>query len=179
MYPDKSEDLFPDIDKPSVHRGNPNKDLRTDTAAGTCRFQGSLPILLWGMRKHGGISGFIRVKIIVKVIGFCIRFELFDDAVGVFGIVFSDPGLDTGRIENDHICFCRIDSVTDGFGKANKLIENKGKIIEEILLEASNLRRIGDFVKTAELPKVPGVVKENQEEGICWDRKNALDNECP
>ena len=65
---------------------------------------------------------------------FCIGFELFDDTVGIFGIVFGDPGLNFGRIKNGHICFCRIDGLTDWFRKINKLIKNK--LIEEILLKA-------------------------------------------
>ncbi len=111
--------------------------------------------------------------------GFYIGFELSDDMVGVFGIIFRDPGFDSGRIKNGHICFGRIDCLTDWFGKVDKFIENKLEIIEEILLEACDLRNIRDFVKTAELTKVPGIVKEYQKQRICWDRKNALDNECP
>lgn len=52
--PDKSADLFPDIDKPSVHRRNPNRGFRIDTAVGTCRIPGFLPMLLWGMRTYTG-----------------------------------------------------------------------------------------------------------------------------
>lgn len=131
------------------------------------------------MGGRGGLSGFIRGIIIVKVMGFCIGFELFDDTVGVFGIVFCDPGFDPRRIENSHICLCRIDGVTDGFRKGNELIENKPKIIEEILLKAGDLRSIGDLIKTAERTKVSGVVKKYQKQGIRWDRKNPPDDECP
>lgn len=132
-----------------------------------------------GMGRHGGISSFIRVKMIIKVMSFRISFELFDDSVGVFGIIFSDPGFDTGRIKNGHICFRRIDGVADGFGKINKLIKNKLEVIKEILLKASNFRSIRNFVKTAEITKMSGIVEEYQKQGIGRDRKNALDDEGP
>lgn len=122
-----------------------------------------------GMGWHGGISGFIRVIIIVKVMCFCIGFELFDDAVGVFGVVFRNPGFDAGRIKNSHIGFCRINFLADGFGKVNKLIENKLDIMEETLLKASDLRSVWNFVKPAELTKVSGIVEEYQKQGVCRD----------
>ena len=100
---------------------------------------------------------------------FCIGFELFDDAVGILGIVFRNPGFDTGRIKNSHICFCRIDFLADGFGNVNKLIENKLDIIGEILLKASDLRSVWNFAKPAELTKVSGIVKEYQKQGVCRD----------
>lgn len=128
---------------------------------------------------HGSISGFIRIIIIVKVMGLCISFELFDDTVGVFGVIFRDPGFDAGRIENGHICFSRIDSLTDRFSKVNKLFENKLEIPEEILLKACDLGSIRNFVKTAELTEVPGIMEEYQKEGIRWDGKNPLDDKRP
>ena len=87
-----------------------------------------------GVGRHGAVSGFIRVVIIVKV-----------------------------------MCFCRIDFLADGFGKVNKLMENKLDIIEEIQLKASDLRSVWNFVKPTELTKVPGIVKEYQKQGVCRD----------
>lgn len=67
------------------------------------------------------------------------------------------------------MCFCRIDFLADGFGKVNKLMENKLDIIEEIQLKASDLRSVWNFVKPTELTKVPGIVKEYQKQGVCRD----------
>lgn len=123
---------------------------------------------------HKSISGFIMVIMIVKVMGFCIGFELFNDEVSVFEVVFCDPGFDSGRIKNSHICFCRINRVANGFRKVNKL-----QVIEAILFKACEFRSIRDLILTAELTEVPGIVKENQKQGIRRDRKNPLDNKSP
>lgn len=112
------------------------------------------------MGRHGGISGFIRVIVIVKVMGFCISFELFDDAVGVFGIVFRDPSFDSGKSKNNHIRFRRIDCLADGFGKVSQLIKNKLEVIEEILFKACEFRSSRDVVKTTELTEASGIVEE-------------------
>ena len=129
--------------------------------------------------RHGSIGGFIRVVMVIKVMFFCIGFELFDDAVGVFGIILCDPGFDPGGIKNGHICFDGIDRLADWFRKVGKPVENKLDVIEEILLKAGDLGGIRDFVKTAELAEMAGVVEENQKEGIRRDRKDLLDNKGP
>ena len=41
-----------------------------------------------GMGRHGAVGGFIGVKGIIQTIGFFKGFELFDNTVSIFGIVF-------------------------------------------------------------------------------------------
>ena len=69
---------------------------------------------------HGTVSSFIRVIAVIKMHCFCIGFELFDDTVGIFGIIFGYPGFNTGGIEDTHICPDRVNCLTDRFCKVNK-----------------------------------------------------------
>ena len=131
------------------------------------------------MGGHGAIGSFIGIVAVIKVHGLGIGFELFDDPVCVFGIIFSDPGFDAGRIKDRHSSFRRIYVLADGFSKINQPFKNGLDIFKEILLKASDLRSIGDLVKPTEFPEMPGIVKENKEQGIGRDGKNTLDNKCP
>ncbi|GEM_PF-6226421 len=131
------------------------------------------------MGGHGAIGSFIRIVAAIKVHGLGIGFELFDDPVCVFGIIFSNPGFDAGRIKDRHCNFRRIYILADGLSKINQPFENGLYIFKEILLKASDFRGIRDFVKPTEFPEMSGIVKENKEQGIGRDGKNTLDNERP
>jgi len=85
--------------------------------------------------------------------GFCIGFELSDDAVGIFRAVFGDPGFDSGSWRSSRKSCLKF--------------------------KTSDFRCIRDFVKTAELSKMSGILKEEQQEGDSRDGKDALDNERP
>ena len=69
------------------------------------------------MGRHGTVSGLIRVITFIKALGFGISFQLSDNPVGVFGIIFGNKSLNTGRIKNRHISPGRINRLAYGFGK--------------------------------------------------------------
>ena len=73
---------------------------------------------------HGTISSFVRIIVRIKMICFCICFKLFNNAIGKLGVILSHPGFNAGRIKNGHICFCRIKSLADWFGKINEVIKD-------------------------------------------------------
>lgn len=50
------------------------------------------------MGRHGTISSFVGIIIRIIVIGFGVSFELFDDAVGIFGVIFSGPCINTNGV---------------------------------------------------------------------------------
>ena len=50
-----------------------------------------------GMGRHGAVGSFIGIKGIVQAAGFFKGFELFDNTVGIFGIVFGHPGFNAGE----------------------------------------------------------------------------------
>ena len=77
-----------------------------------------------GMGRHGAVGGFIGIKGIVQAIVFFKGFELFDNTVGIFGIVFSHPGFNAGGIEERHGCFFQINPLAYRFGQVNKVIEH-------------------------------------------------------
>ena len=106
------------------------------------------------MGRHGAVSGFIRVIAVIKMHGLCISFELFDDAVGIFGVVFCNPCLYAGGIKDSHGSHGGIDGLADWLGKINKTIENGLDVIQEVLLEARDLRGIRNFVKAAEFTEM-------------------------
>ena len=65
---------------------------------------------------HRTISCFVRIIILIKVVSFGISFELLDNTICVFRIIFSNESLNTRRIKDSHIRFGRINSMTDWFG---------------------------------------------------------------
>ena len=64
-----------------------------------------------GVGRHGAVGSFIRVKGIIQAIGFFEGFQLSDDTVGIFGIVFSNPGLNAGSVKEKHGSFIGYQSV--------------------------------------------------------------------
>lgn len=118
-----------------------------------------------GMGRHGTVSSFVRVILLIKMHEFCICFELFDDTVGILWIVFRNPGFYSGRIEDGHSNLIRIERLTDGFGNINEVIEHELQIIKKVLFEAGDFEGIRDFGKTTEFTKMPGILKENKERG--------------
>ena len=60
------------------------------------------------MGRHGTIDSFIRAVRIIKIMGFFKEFQMFDNTVSIFGIIFSDPCFDIGGRENGHGCKSRI-----------------------------------------------------------------------
>ena len=85
------------------------------------------------------------------------------------GIVFRNPDLYAGGIKDVHSCPGRIDCLTDWFSKINEAMKKGLQIFEEILFEAGDFRSIGNLVETTEFTEMPGILKENKEQGICWD----------
>lgn len=120
-----------------------------------------------------------RIIILIETVVPGISFELFDNAVCVFGIIFSNESLNTGRIKNSHISFGRINRLADGFGNINKAIENDPEVINKILFEAGDFGSVRDFGKATEFAEWFGVSEKSQEEPICGDRENTLNNQSP
>lgn len=109
------------------------------------------------MGRHGSISSFVRVKVIIKMHSFCISFQLPDDAVGIFGIVFRDPCFDSGRIKDGHFCFSRINSLADWLSKINKALEDQLDIHQKIQFKACDFRGIGNLIEPTEFTEMPGI----------------------
>lgn len=51
-------------------------------------------------------------------------FQLFDDTVGVFGIVFSYPCFDTRGVKEKDSCFILMNLLSYRFGQINKMAEH-------------------------------------------------------
>ena len=76
-----------------------------------------------GMGRHGGISGFIRVVGIIRFFCFFERFQLFDNGIGIFRIVFRYPCFNTRGVKQKHGCFFGINLLADWFGQVNKPVK--------------------------------------------------------
>lgn len=68
------------------------------------------------MGRHGSVGGFIRVEGIFQAVCFFKGFQLLDDTIRIFGIIFRNPGLNTGGIKRSMEAFSlsirwQIDSV--------------------------------------------------------------------
>ena len=77
------------------------------------------------MGRHGAIGSFIRVKGIVHAIGFFKGFELFDDMVGIFRIIFRNPSLNARGVKEKYRRFLLINTLAYGFGQVNKPVEHR------------------------------------------------------
>ena len=71
------------------------------------------------------LNSLVRGVRIIKVMGFFKGFQLFDNTVSVFGIIFSDPGFYTGGIKDGHGCKSRIKLLADWFGQLNQVVEHR------------------------------------------------------
>lgn len=58
-----------------------------------------------------------------------IDIELLDYPVSILGIIFSNKCFNAGRIKDGHICFRRVNRLTDRLYNINKVIENELQII--------------------------------------------------
>ena len=108
-----------------------------------------------GVGRHGAVSGFIRVVAVIKMHGFSVGFELFDNAVGILWIIFRNPCLYAGRIKNGHISLAGINGLADWLSKVNQALKNSLNIFKEVLLKSGNFRSIRNLVKAAEFPEMP------------------------
>lgn len=77
-----------------------------------------------GMGRHGTIGGFIGIKGIIQTVSLFKGFQLFDDTVGIFGIIFSHPCLNAGGIKEQHGRFFLINPLAYRFGQVNKPVEH-------------------------------------------------------
>lgn len=69
---------------------------------------------------HGSIDSFIWSVRTVKVIGFCIGFELLNDVVGVYRIVFCHISFNVGSIKQKHGGKIAINVMAYRFGNINQ-----------------------------------------------------------
>ena len=77
------------------------------------------------MRRHGTIGSFIRIIGFIKALSFRVCLKLFDDPVSILRIILGYECFNAGRIKDGHICFRRVNRLTDRLGNINKLIEYK------------------------------------------------------
>lgn len=76
------------------------------------------------LKKHEKISLYEATgKSVIRIDSFFKRFELLDDTVGVFGIVFRHLRFSAGGIKEKHRGFFRINSLTDRLAQVNKPVK--------------------------------------------------------
>ena len=78
-----------------------------------------------GVGRHGAVGSFIRVEGIIQPVGFFEGFQLPDDTVRIFGVVFRNPGLNTGGIKKEHGSLCVINLLADWFGQVNEPVKHR------------------------------------------------------
>lgn len=103
--------------------------------------------------RHRAVSGFVWVIAFIKVHGFAIGFELFDDSVGVFEIIFRNPGLNAGKIKDSHRGFNRINMLADGLSNVNQEKEEIIDIIQKLLFKTGDFGGIRNFIKIRIIPE--------------------------
>ena len=74
---------------------------------------------------YGSIDSFIWIVRTVKVIGLCIGFELLNDAVGVYRIVFCHISFNAGSIKQKQGGKIAINVMAYQFGHINKFIKKR------------------------------------------------------
>lgn len=55
------------------------------------------------MRRHRAVSSFVRVVIFIKIHSFSVSFELFDNAIRIFRVVFGNVSFNAGRIKDSNV----------------------------------------------------------------------------
>ena len=128
----------------------------------------------FGMGRQGSIGGLVRVIGIIKPLCFFECLELFDDAVGVFGIIFRHPCLDAGGVKNGHGGKGGINVLADWLRQIHKIVEHGLQVREEILLEPRELGGVRDDAEAAEVPQLLGILQEHDQKRVGRDGKDAL-----
>lgn len=77
------------------------------------------------MGRHGAIGSLVGIIRFIKTLSLRICFKLFDDPVSILRIILGYECFNAGRIKDGHICFRRVNRLTDRLGNINKLIEYK------------------------------------------------------
>ncbi len=127
-----------------------------------------------GVGRHRTISCLVRVKRIIQVMGFLKSFELPDDAVGIFGVVFFHPGFNAGGIKQDHGSFFQINLLANWFGKVYKTLKHVLQIWKEGLFKACKFRSIGNNSKAAEVPEFLREFEKQEQKAVCGNGENTL-----
>lgn len=124
-----------------------------------------------GLGRHECVSHLIRVNI--RFI-FVIRLEPAAERIESLWVVFGDIELNAGSIKGEHLSEVRINSLADGFGKIDKLMEEFFNKRKEVLFEACKQRRVRNLLEAAELPGFSAEVQEKDQQGIGGNGKNLL-----
>lgn len=101
------------------------------------------------LRGHQAVGHPVRVNIRIV---FIVRFEVADEGVKCFRVIFRDIKFNAGSIESKHLCKGGVDSLADGFSEIDHMLERQFNIRKESLLEASEKRGIRHLRKAAEIP---------------------------
>ena len=81
--------------------------------------------ILGSVGRHGSVGSFIMGIGTIQTFGFFRSLELFDESVGIFGIIFCDQDLDTGGVKKEHGSFGSINILVDWFGQINETVEHQ------------------------------------------------------
>lgn len=101
------------------------------------------------LRGHQAVGHLVRVNIRIV---FVVRFEVADEGVKCFEVIFGDIKLNAGSIESKHLCKGGINSLADWFGEIHHTLEHQFNIGKEVLFKACEDRCIRHLRKTAEIP---------------------------
>ena len=104
-------------------------------------------------------------------------FELSDEGIEGFGVVFVDVKLNTGGVKGEDLCQAGINHLTDGLRIVHHLLKQEFNIRLKAVFEACQERSIGHLGKTAEIPEFPRQSEEKEEKGIRGDGKDFLEDE--
>ncbi len=114
-----------------------------------------------------------------KTIGLCPDFQLADLFICILWVILCNIGFKASGIKDRHGCFFSVYLLQDRLRQIHQGIEKQLQVVCKLLFEASNLRGIRNFGKSAEITKIFRVFKNSQEQGVGRDREDPLDNESP
>lgn len=123
-------------------------------------------------RGHRRVGCLVRVVGVLKMMGFCICFQLADDTICVFGVVFGDIGFNPGCIEQEHRSQIGIYFLADRFRDVNETVKYGLQVGYKILFKPCDFGGVRNFCKTAEFSQMPGIMEENkQEESVGMEKR--------
>ena len=127
-----------------------------------------------GMGRHKAISHGVWIDVrLVLVKGF----EVSDECIEGFGVVFVDVKFNAGGVKGEDLCQLGIDQLTDGFRIVHHLFKHEFNIRLKVLFETCQERGVGHLGKTTEIPEFPGKREEKEQKGIRGDGKDFLKDE--
>lgn len=99
--------------------------------------------------RHKAIGHLVGVNIRLV---FIVSFEAADEGVKGFGVIFRNIKFNAGGIESKHMSKGAVNSLADGLGEIDHVLDHEFNVRKKVLFKACEKRSIGHLGEAAENP---------------------------